>query len=243
MKKLLKRTGYTLLVLFVLLNILIAIQAYHATRFYNSGSTKHFNEMSFGEKLSAGLFGVKAPKSIVTDSIVLTHKYVYLITEDSLQLVCWYVPSAGVISEKAPAAGTVIMFHGHASNKSGMIDEARAFYAMNYNVLMVDLRAHGQSAGQVCTIGYDETKDIKAAYDYIAKTGEKNIVLWGVSLGASTSIKALHDYSQIKPSKIIVEMPFGSLYSAVKGTMRNNHIPVQPIAPILTFWGGIEHGF
>lgn len=241
-KKILKRTGYTLLTLFVLLNVLAAIQAYHATRFYNAGSTKHFNEMTFGEELSAGLFGVKVPKNWVVDSLHMLHDKVVIKTTDGLSLVCWYINS-GVEYKVSPSNTTVIMFHGHGSSKSGVISEAEAFYKLGYNVLMVDFRAHGESDGNVCTIGYEETKDVKAAYDYIAKTGEKNIVLWGISLGASAIIKTLHDYSDVKPSKIILEMPFGSLYGAVKGTLRNNHVPVQPIAAMLTFWGGIEHGF
>ena len=135
------------------------------------------------------------------------------------------------------------MFHGHGGSKSGMIGEAEAFYRLGYNVLMVDFRAHGESSGNTCTIGYYESRDVKAAYDYIAHQGEKNIVLWGSSLGASTIIKAIHDNDGVNPAKVILEMPFGSLHSAVQGAMRNNQIPVQPAAFLLTFWGGVEHGF
>jgi alpha-beta hydrolase superfamily lysophospholipase len=244
MKKWLKRTLYTLLVLFLLFNAMIAMQAWQATRFYEAGTTKkHLQDMSFGEKANAAIFGVKVPKSIVTDTLILTHEYVYLTTKDSLQLVCWYVPAMGVIADKGPAAGTVIMFHGHGSNKSAMIDEARAFHSMNYNVLMVDLRAHGQSAGNVCTIGYRESRDIKAAWDYIAAKGEKNIVLWGISLGAATITKAMHDYAGIKPAKVILEMPFGTLQQAVRGAMRNNGVPAEPVSTLIAFWGSIERGF
>lgn len=248
-KKILKRTGYTLLTLFVLLNVLAAIQAYHATRFYNNQTIfklppKHINEMSLSEKIGAGLFGVKMPKNLVVDSLHIQHSKIPIKTEDSLTIFCWYAAWINYnLKYYIPSKGTIIMFHGHGSSKSGVIAEAEAFYTLGYNVLMIDFRAHGESDGNVCTIGYEETKDVKAAYDYIAKTGEKNIVLWGISLGASAIIKTLHDYSDVKPSKIILEMPFGSLYGAVKGTLRNNHVPVQPIAAMLTFWGGIEHGF
>jgi len=243
MKKLFKRIGYTLLTLFILLNIIGALQAYRATRFYTDGTSKrNISEFTFGEKVSAVCLGVKVPKSKVVDSLIPPHEYVNLTTDDGVALSCWYISSA-IEYKRGQSNKTVIMFHGHGSSKSGIISEAQAFFGMDYNVLMVDFRAHGESEGNTCTIGYYESLDVKAAYDYIVKQGEKNIVLWGVSLGASAIIKAMHDYGYIQPSKLILEMPFGSLYGAVKGTMRNNHVPVQPAALLLTFWGGVEHGF
>lgn len=243
MRKWLKRFLYTLLFLFLLFNILIAIQAYNATRFYTTSTDKkHLQDMSFGEKVNAAIFGVKVPKSIVTDTLILTHEYVYLTTEDSLQLVCWYMPGMGTIKD-LPAAGTVIMFHGHGSNKSAMIDEARAFYSMNYNVLMVDFRSHGQSAGEVCTIGFRESRDVKAAWDYVAAKEKKKIILWGISLGAATITKAMCDYAEIKPVKVILEMPFATMHGAVQGTMRNNGVPAEPVSTLIAFWGSVERGF
>lgn len=242
MKKALRRIGYTILTLFVLLNIIIAVQAYHATKFYENGThKKHVADMSFSEKLSAAAFGIKAAKSQVTDSLNVKHSTIFLETADGITLSNWYMQHD--INDSTKPKGTVIMFHGHGSSKSGMISEAEAFYQLGYNVFMADFRAHGESSGSTCTIGYYESRDVKAVYDYVAGKGEKNIVLWGVSLGASTIIKAIHDNNGVNPAKVILEMPFGSLYSAVKGTMRNNHIPEQPAALLLTFWGGVEHGF
>jgi alpha-beta hydrolase superfamily lysophospholipase len=244
MKKWLRRLLYTICLLFVLLNILVAVQAYHATHFYDRTDTampkKRLTEMSGGEKLTAILFGVRVPKRLVVDSLAVPHQGITLLTDDGLRLSAWY---AGRDTEtNVPAKGTVIMFHGHGDCKSSDIKEAEAFYAMGYRLLMVDFRAHGESEGNTCTIGYKETGDVKAAYDYVTAKGEKNIVLWGVSLGASTIIKALHDYG-LKPSKVILEMPFGSLFEAVKGFTRINHVPEEPAAVLLTFWGGIEQGF
>jgi alpha-beta hydrolase superfamily lysophospholipase len=113
---------------------------------------------------------------------------------------------------------------------------------MGYNTFLLDFRAHGNSEGNTCTIGYDETEDVKLAYDYISNTGEKNIVLWGISMGASTIAKAVKDYP-LNPKKIILEMPFGTIEAGVKGRIKLMGLPPQPIATLLTFWGGAEHGF
>ena len=38
-------------------------------------------------------------------------------------------------------------------------------------------------------------------------------------------------------------MPFGTIEDAVKGRVKMMGLPPQPIATLLTFWGGTEHGF
>jgi alpha-beta hydrolase superfamily lysophospholipase len=135
------------------------------------------------------------------------------------------------------------MFHGHGGTRSGVVAEANAFHDMGYNVCMVDFRAHGNSDGNICTIGYKEVADVIAAFDYVIAKGEKNVVLWGISLGAATILKTLNDHPEIQPSKVILEMPFGSLMEAVKGRLRLMKLPEQPFATLLTFWGGAEQGF
>lgn len=242
MKKWLKRIGYTLLVLFALLNIICAFHAYKFTHFYaDAPKPKQPEEMGFGEKMSAMFFGVKVPKSKVTDSLTAPHEVLQLKTADSIRLEAWYLSRAkdSIVLDK----GTVIMFHGHASSKSGIIKEAETFYLLGYNVLMVDFRAHGNSDGNICTIGFNESKDVKAAYDYVVAKNEKNIVLWGISMGAASIMKTMNDDSTIKPSKVILEMPFGSLKDAVKGRVKMMGLPQQPISSLLTFWGGTEQGF
>ena len=51
------------------------------------------------------------------------------------------------------------------------------------------------------------------------------------------------DDKDIQPEKIILQMPFGSLTDAVNGRLRIMKLPQQPMGTLLTFWGGLEHGF
>ena len=115
------------------------------------------------------------------------------------------------------------------------------FYSLGYNIFLVDFRAHGGSDGNTCTIGYDEAEEVKLAYDYVGRN-EKNIVLWGISLGAATITHAISKY-ELKPAKVILEMPFGSLLEAVKGRVKTMGLPAQPVSSLLAFWGGAEQGF
>ena len=92
-----------------------------------------------------------------------------------------------------------------------MLSEAAEFRYLKFDVLLVDFRAHGNSEGNTTTIGYREAEDLKLAYDWVTNRGEKNIYLWGTSMGAVVVAKAINDYS-LKPAGIILEMPFRSMH-------------------------------
>ena len=235
--KFFKRVLYVVLGLFLLLNIMAAFHAHKFTHFYAGiPKPKKPEEMSALEKTSAIFFGNKFSKSKVVDSFTVQHQTITIVTQDSMHLESWY---AKVDSN---AKGTVLLFHGHGSSKSGIIAEATAFHQMGWNVLLTDFRAHGNSDGEVCTIGANEAKDVKAVYDYARALGEKNVVLYGISLGASTILTAV-DHESIKPEKVILEMPFGTLVDGVKGRLRMMRVPEQPMSTLLAFWGGVEQGF
>ncbi len=237
MKKFLKILFRSVIAVFILLNVIVAFHAYKFTHFYDNGSItlKKNEEKSGWDKAKEILFGINAVKkhnTVTADSSIRT---IYLKTKDSLKLEAWYIPVDSAI-------GTVCLFHGHGGTKSGVFKEAEEYRKLGYNTLLLDFRAHGNSEGNTCTIGFDETEDVKLAFDYIKSKGEKNIVLWGISMGASTIVKAIKDYD-LQPQKVILEMPFGTIEDAVKGRVKMMGLPVQPISTLLTFWGGTEHGF
>jgi len=239
MKKLLKGLGATLISIFVFLNLIVAFHAYKFTHFYdnNSRPAKNYELMSSGwDEAKAILFGVDYYKGSITDKPAYPYQTFHIRTSDGILLEGWYMP-------RDSAKGTVILFHGHGGSRSNLVTEANAFYNFGYNVCMTDFRAHGNSGGNTCTIGYNESADVKATYDFVVSKGETNIILYGISLGAAAITKAMADYKDIKPSKAILEMPFGSLQDAVKGKLRMMHLPAQPLTAMLIFWGGVEQGF
>ena len=226
----------TFLILFLLLNVVVIFHAYKFTHFYemNDAAVKKQEAKNGWDKTSDLLFGFNAAKQPNTAPDT-TYKSVNLRTADGLTLSGWLINVAN-------PKGSVAMFHGHGSKKSAILSEAKGFNQLGYNTLLVDMRAHGASGGNTCTIGYKEAADVKTAYEYLQKTGEKNILLYGISLGAATVTKAINDYA-LKPSKIMLEMPFASLPDAVEGRVKMMGLPVQPVSTLLTFWGGTLHGF
>jgi len=237
MKKFARFLFKTAIILFVLVNIVTAFHAYKFTHIYNRDEVeiKSKDEKNGWDVTKEILFGAKAVKlqNPAPDSVIET---ILLTTKDSIKLETWYI--------KTPAAskGTVILFHGHLSKKSSVASEAAGFRQMGYHTLLVDLRAHGGSGGNTCTIGYDESEDIKLAYDYIKSKGEHNIVLWGISMGAAAVSKAISDYG-LQPSKVILEMPFATIRQAAHGRLKLMGMPAEPLSTLVLFWGSVENGF
>ncbi len=236
MKKFLKIVFKTVIALFVFVNIVVMFHAYKFTHHYDTGQVTVIEEKNktSWDRTKEMLFGFNMvkQKNVAPDS---TFKTVKITTDDKTILDAWYT--------KVPnAKGSVAMFHGHAGKKSDMLQEAKTLEELGYNTLMVDLRAHGNSTGNRCSIGYYEGEDVKAAYEYLLKDSAKKVLLYGISLGAASVTKAMNDY-EISPSGVILEMPFGSLPEAVVGRVKMMGLPAQPIATLLTFWGGVENGF
>lgn len=237
MKKVVKQLLKFLLVLFLLVNIIAAFHAYKFTHFYDADKVtikKPENKSGWDitKDILFGIDAVKKKNTIAPDSLFQT---VYLKSSTCPKLEAWYIPADS-------AKGTVCMFHGHGGTRSDVFEESKVFRKLGYNTMLVDFRAHGNSEGNTSTIGYDESEDVKLAYDYIKGKGEKNIVLWGISMGAAAISKSINDY-HLLPNKVILEMPFASILKAAEGRIKMMRLPGEPIAMLITFWGGVEHGF
>ena len=86
-----------------------------------------------------------------------------LTSSDGTRLAGWYIPSA---SGTGPTGPTVVMVHGWGSNKSAMLDRAAVLHDA-YNLVIVDLRNHGQSEATATTQGVREADDVRAVLDWL----------------------------------------------------------------------------
>src|SRR5678809_1487848 len=93
-----------------------------------------------------------------------------------------------------------------------------------YNTLLVDFMGSGGSEGSQTTIGYKEAEEVKTCFDYVVKSGEKRVYLFGTSLGAVAILKGISDYN-IDPAGIIIECPFGSMYKTACARFRTMKVP------------------
>jgi pimeloyl-ACP methyl ester carboxylesterase len=209
--------------------------AWQFTHFYPDAERVDLKSLGIAGKANVLFFGYKFPKSVVRTSPSLPFETISLLTKDNLKISGWLVKNDS--SDNA-----VVLLHGHAGTKGTLVEQATYFYKLGYSTLSIDFRAHGDSDGNTCTVGYDEAEEVKLAFDYMVNAGYENIVLFGSSMGAAAIIKAIHDYD-LNAERLILEMPFGSLPDAVKGRMRIIGLPTVPFSQLLTFWGGVEQGY
>jgi alpha-beta hydrolase superfamily lysophospholipase len=233
-KKILKKFIWTVAFAFVLMNIVAIFHSYKFTHFTDSKTekTQKPEQLNFGEKLKTLFFGVNNPRPINKTKPI---NFETIFLQSNKKIECWY-------SSKDTTNGTVILFHGYGGEKSSMLDKAEIFDSLNYNTLLIDFMGSGGSEGNTTTIGFKEAEQVKTAFDYLTKKGEKNIYLFGTSMGAVAIMKAIKDYD-LKPNAIVIECPFGSMYETVSARFKNMNVPTFPMAGLLVFWGGVQNGF
>ncbi|HEY6387373.1 MAG TPA: CocE/NonD family hydrolase [Candidatus Acidoferrum sp.] len=64
-----------------------------------------------------------------------------------------------------PNGSWVLLFHGVADNRVGVIGQSEFLLRSGYSVVMMDARAHGASDGSMATYGWTERNDTKAIVD------------------------------------------------------------------------------
>src|SRR5438270_13874139 len=67
----------------------------------------------------------------------------------------------------------VLLFHGVADNRAGVLAQAQLLLKEGYSVVMMDSRAHGQSEGPIATYGWLERNDTRAIVDALVSS-ERN---------------------------------------------------------------------
>jgi pimeloyl-ACP methyl ester carboxylesterase len=119
---------------------------------------------------------------------------------DHVRLAGWHCRAT------APRRGTLIYLHGVADNRAGAAGMAARFTSRGFDVVAYDSRAHGASAGDVCTYGYYEKRDLSRVIDVVERGP---IVLVGASLGAAVALQAAAD--DLRISAIVAAETFADL--------------------------------
>jgi alpha-beta hydrolase superfamily lysophospholipase len=218
----------------ILANISAAIYAYKFTHFYTNPPPYQPNKNVFVKtwKLFVGPRIYKLPSDTTAPS---GYEKIKLVTSDQLPIEGWY-------GSADSAKGCIIFFHGVTACKNVLLKEAGQFKAWGYNVLLIDFRAHGNSGGNKSSFGVKETDEVEKAFHFAQSEGNKNILLYGSSLGSVTILKAVAE-NKVQPTAIIADMPFGSLQDHLKARARVLGFPSQPFAFLVTLWIGIENGY
>lgn len=116
----------------------------------------------------------------------LSPKTVSFRSADGIPLKAWWERSWSAAEPKC----TVILVHGSQSNKTGMGYTAARLLPQGFSVLLLDLRAHGESGGSYSTFDYRESLDVEAAVRWVQAHVGGRIALLGYSSGAVAALLA-----------------------------------------------------
>jgi uncharacterized protein len=109
-------------------------------------------------------------------------------SRDRITTVGWWIPTAQ--PEQSP---TLIVLHGLGATRQDHLASMLPLWQKGINLLLLDLREHGESGGQYFTYGYHEWQDITAAIDTLEQRQGKlsqPLVVLGISVGGTVAIAA-----------------------------------------------------
>ena len=126
---------------------------------------------------------------------------------DGVSLRGWKIRAA------KPNGSWVLLFHGVADNRMGVLEHALVLLQAGYSVTMMDARAHGESEGPVATYGWLERNDSRAILDtLIAAERPAHVFALGESMGAGIALQSAGVDPRIEV--VVAESPFASLREA-----------------------------
>jgi len=166
----------------------------------------------------------------------LSSEVVSFSSVDGIPLKAWWLPDqpagasatgpAPTSAQPQPTTVNIVMAHGRDMNRSGMLARAAFLVHNEYNVLDVDLRNHGESAGNYLTPGSREALDILGGVAYVRSRGERGpIVAFGYSYGA---VAALHAAAQCADvDAVVADSAFISPDDVLKNVVHEKSIPLH----------------
>lgn len=132
-----------------------------------------------------------------------------LATRDQQTIGSWYV-------EGPVGSPVVLLVHGHHADRSANLSRAKLFHELGCGCMLITMRAHGDSTGDLDDFGYGGRLDVIAAIEFLKKQAPgRPILLVGVSAGAAAVCFAAGE-PDIEIAGVVMEQPYLDMHTAVK---------------------------
>jgi hypothetical protein len=182
----------------ILMGALIATLALHtAAAVFLCGITLHPQHKALNQKMQAGAASVAQLAKARVETIQVS-------SFDGAKLSAWFFRTQN------GNESSVILLHGSGDNRAGMLGYVPMFLRHQYNVLVPDSRAHGQSGGKLATFGIEESRDLNRWVDWLSEQESARCIYGlGESMGAAILLQALPNEPRFCAA--VAESPFASL--------------------------------
>jgi dipeptidyl aminopeptidase/acylaminoacyl peptidase len=178
---------------------------------------------------------VRRPVTSTPADVGLVYEDVRLVTEDGLHLAAWYIPSTN--------GAAIVVLHGIGGNRAGDLGLDRDLAERGYGLIIPDLRAHGDSDGDVCTLGLLEVRDVRAAVDYLNQRPDvdpERLGVHGSSMGASVAMMSAAEMPELRV--IVATSGFASVEWVVQHQFAMLESVPQWLAPVVVAMGSWQAG-
>lgn len=151
--------------------------------------------VAYGKSSEIIRHGRKGALANTPDQYKLAHEAVEFSTADGVRLKGWFLPAPGGESGR-----TIIFCHGWRANRGEMLRDTWFLSELGINLFYFDFRASGESKGEVSSVGYLETRDFDAAYEFLKNNrphAAEAVGVFGTSMGGSVAIYAAAKYPEL----------------------------------------------
>jgi pimeloyl-ACP methyl ester carboxylesterase len=133
-------------------------------------------------------------------------------SRDGLTLRGWWL-------EGGDDSPVIVVVHGSEGNRADpaerMLGIAKDLVSHGYNVLMFDMRGHGESGGEHISAGLHEKNDLLGAIDYVRVRGiENKIGVLGFSMGAAVCLMAAPESEEI--DAVVADAAYADIVSIIE---------------------------
>ncbi len=118
---------------------------------------------------------------------------------------------------------TIIMVHGYRATPDNNFAIQSVIFNQDIkcNLLVVYQRSHGLSEGNYVTFGYNERNDVISWIKYINDNyNPKNIILYGVSMGAGTILLSSSLIKDDNVKGLIIDCGYDNIKEAIKTSLK-----------------------
>ncbi len=153
--------------------------------------------------------------------------------ENAYTLKGWYIP---------PAAGmdgaTIIYVHGLEAHRGWLLPQAEGLIKAGFGALLFDLRNHGESEGELTTLGIEEQADVRGALKFLAQQPEVNMQRLGImgrSMGGAVVIRAAYENPIYRA--VVAQSTFTSFDESLAYRIKVSTIlPAEPLASMMNWF-------
>lgn len=178
-------------------------------------------------------------RTLISDLAAVPCEHVSIRSHDGLELHARYY-------HRSDSAPLEICFHGYRGSAiRDFCGGAQIGLNRGHNILLIDQRAHGASAGSTISFGIRERHDVLSWIDYArSRLGpDIPILLVGVSMGAATVLMTADMDLPANVRGIIADCPFSSPEKIIEKVAQDMHLPGALLMPFVRLSARILGGF